>query len=181
MLIFYMSLIDNDDDRAKFEILYNEYRKRMISTAFSVLKNREDAEDAVHETFIKIARNMKSIDDPTSDRTLSYVIKATKNNAINLLNKNKKRNEHIQLEDVENIADGKFLERLHIEENYAELVDAIRLLNDTYRDVMFFHFVEGMKIKEIADLLGKKQSTVQQQLIRGKKKLLEILEKDLRN
>lgn len=181
MLIFYMSLIDNDDDRAKFEILYNEYRKRMISTAFSVLKNRGDAEDAVHETFIKIARNMKSIDDPTSGRTLSYVIKATKNNAINLLNKNKKRNEHIQLEDVENIADGKFLERLHIEENYAELVDAIRLLNDTYRDVMFFHFVEGMKIKEIADLLGKKQSTVQQQLIRGKKKLLEILEKDLRN
>lgn len=181
MLIFYMSLIDNDDDRAKFEIIYNEYRKRMVSTAFSVLKNKEDAEDAVHDTFIKIARNMKSIDDPTSDRTLSYVIKATKNNAINLLNKNKKRNEHIQLEDVENIADGKFLERLHIEENYAELVDAIRLLNDTYRDVMFFHFVEGMKIKEIADLLGKKQSTVQQQLIRGKKKLLEILENNLRD
>ena len=29
MLMFYMSLIDNDDDREKFEILYNKYRKRM--------------------------------------------------------------------------------------------------------------------------------------------------------
>lgn len=181
MLMFYMSLLDNDDDRSKFEILYNKYRKRMVYTAYSVLGNNEDAEDVVHDTFIKIARNMKSIDDPTSDQTLSYVIKATKNNAINLLNKNKKRNEHIQLEDVENRSDGKFLERLHIEENYAAVVDAIRLLKDTYRDVMFFHFVEGMKIKEIADLLGKKQSTVQQQLIRGKKQLLKILENDLRD
>ena len=62
----------------------------MVSTAFSVLHNREDAEDTVHETFIRIAKNMKSIDNPMSERTLSYVIKATKNNAINLLNKNNK-------------------------------------------------------------------------------------------
>lgn len=181
MLMFYMSLIDNDDDRAKFEILYNAYRKRMVSTAFSVLKNKEDAEDAVHETFIKIARNMKSIDDPKSDRTLSYVIKATKNNAINLLNKNKKRNEHIKLEDVENISDGQFLEKLHIQENYEEVVKAIRSLNDTYRDVLFYYFVKGMKAKDIADLLGRSNSAVQQQIIRGKKKLLEILDNDLRD
>lgn len=58
MLLFYMSLIDNDDDRTKFEILYNKYRKRMVYTAYSVLGNNEDAEDAVHDTFIKIARNM---------------------------------------------------------------------------------------------------------------------------
>lgn len=32
-----------------------------------------------------------------------------------------------------------------------------RELNDTYRDVMFFHFVSGMKIAEIADLLGRKK------------------------
>lgn len=48
MLMFYMSLIDNDDDREKFEILYNKYRKRMVYTAYSVLGNNEDAEDAVH-------------------------------------------------------------------------------------------------------------------------------------
>lgn len=45
----------------------------------------------------------------------------------------------------------------------------------------FIKIKKEMKIKDIADLLGKKNSAVQQQLIRGKKKLIEILEKDLRD
>lgn len=69
MLAFYMSFIDDEDDKAKFEILYNSYKKRMVSTAFSILNNREDAEDAVHDTFIKIARNMRAIGDPDSGET----------------------------------------------------------------------------------------------------------------
>ena len=44
---------------------------------------------------------------------------------------------------------------------------------------MFYHFVSEMKIGEIANLLGRKRSTVQQQLVRGKKKLIEILQIDL--
>ena len=181
MLMFYMSLIDNDDDRAKFELLYKNYKKRMVSVAFSVLGNKEDAEDAVHDTFIKIARNMRSIGDLDSDETLSYVLKAAKNNAINLSQKNATRNKHIQLEDVENMTDEQFLEKLNIRENYEDVVKAIRSLNDTYNDVLFYYFVQGMKAKDIADLLGRKNSTVHQQIIRGKKKLLEILENDLRD
>ena len=84
MLAFYMAFIDDEDDREKFEIIYNEYRKRMVSTAYSILRNHEDAEDAVHDTFIKIARNMNSIGDPKSNEALSYILKATKNTAINL-------------------------------------------------------------------------------------------------
>lgn len=181
MLALYMSFIDDEDDRAKFEILYHTYRKRMVLTAYSVLHNKDDAEDAVHDTFIKIARNMKSIGDPESDETLSYVIKATKNNAINLLNKNKRRTEWIKLDDIENMTDEQFFDKLSLTESYEKIVAAIRSLDDTYRDVMFYHFVKEMKIKDIADLLGKKNSTVHQQLIRGKKKLIEILEKDLRD
>ncbi len=181
MLAFYMSFIDDEDDREKFEFIYNAYRKRMVATAFSVLHNKEDAEDAVHETFIRIARNMKSIDDPSSDRTLSYVIKASKNNAINMLNKNKRENEYASTDSLENIADKDFFERLDIKHRYGEVVNAIQSLSDTYRDVMYYHYVCDMKINDIADLLGKKNSAVKQQLIRGKKKLLEILGNDLRD
>ena len=114
MLAFYMSFIDDDDDREKFEIIYNEYRKRMVSTAYSILRNHEDAEDAVHDTFIKIARNMNSIGDPKSNEALSYVLKATKNTAINLSQKNTTRNKHIHLEDVENMTDEHFFEKLSV-------------------------------------------------------------------
>ena len=178
MLAFYMSFIDDDDDKKKFEMLYNLYGKRMAKVAFSVLKNKEDAEDAVQDTFVKIARNMRSIGDPDSGETLSYVLKATKNTAINLSQKNTTRNKHIQFEDVENMTDEQFLDKLRIQERYEETVEAISSLDDTYNDVLFYHFVSGMKIKEIADLLGRKSSTVHQQIVRGKRKLLEILEID---
>ena len=181
MLAFYMTFIDGEDDKAKFEILYNTYRKRMVYTAFSVLNNKEDAEDAVHDTFIKIARNMKAIGDPESDETLSYVLKAVKNTAINLSKKNTTRNRHTQTQPVENISDSEFLDRLGLRENFDEVVKAIKSLNGIYRDVLFYRFAAGMDIKEIADLLGRNKTTVRQQIVRGKKKLLEILENDLRD
>lgn len=78
MLALYLSLIDNEDDRDKFEFIYLIYRKRMVSEAYNILRNEYDAEDAVHDTFIKLARNMKAIDEPDSDKTLSYVLKAVK-------------------------------------------------------------------------------------------------------
>lgn len=179
MLMFYMSLIDNESDRTKFEILYNEYKKRMIYTAFGILNNNEDAEDAVHDTFVKIARNMQAIGDPKSSETLSYMLKATKNTAINFSKKNSVRNKHIQLDETDNMSDEQFLEKLNIHENYQIAVDTIRSLKDTYRDVLFYYFVTGMTVNEIADLLGRNKSTVQQQIVRGKQKLLEILEREL--
>ncbi len=181
MLALYMPFIDDEDEKDKFEIIYNEYRKRMVSTAYSVLRNAEDAEDTVHNTFIKIAQNMKAIDDPKSAKTLSYVIKATKNNAINLLNKNAAKSEAEFGDEIKDIPDEDFFEKLDIEESYKEVVEAIQALGDTYSDVMFYHFVCDMKIKDIATLLGKKNSAVKQQLIRGKKKLLEELSTNQRD
>lgn len=121
----------------------------MVSEAYNILRNEYDAEDAVHDTFIKLARNMKAIDEPDSDKTLSYVLKAVKNTAINILNKNIKRNEFEDHDFVEKMPDQQFLDKLNIKEQYNEVVNAIRELNDTYRDVMFFHFISEMKISEI--------------------------------
>lgn len=175
MLALYMAFVDDETDKTKFEILYYAYRDRMYVTAESVLHNRQDAEDAVHDTFLKIARNMKSIDDPHSQRTLSYVLKATKNTAINLLHKNKAKTT-VNFEDMDELSDADFLENLNITENYQRIVHAILDLDDTYKDVLFFHFVQEMKIDQVAELLGRKKSTVKQQLVRGKKILLEVLE-----
>lgn len=180
MLFLYLSFIDDEKDKSKFEIIYYEYRERMLAMAISVLHNNEDAEDAVHNTFISIARNMKSIDEPKSNRTLSYVLKATKNTSINMLNK---RNKHIttDVDNIKDIEDEKFFNRIKIEEQYNEVVNAIVNLEEIYKDVLFYHYVYDMKVKDIAELLGRKQSTVKQQLVRGKKLLLKVLGDDENN
>jgi RNA polymerase sigma-70 factor (ECF subfamily) len=146
----------------------------MLFMADSVLHNKEDAEDVVHDTFIKIARNIKSIGEPNSAEALSYVLKATKNTAINLLNKNKNHST-VNIDDIDKISDEDFLDKLNISNEYKKVVDAICKLEDKYKDVMFYHFVQEMKVNEIADLLGIKKSTVKQQLVRGKKLLLQTI------
>lgn len=174
MLIFYMSFIDDEKDKSKFEIIYYEYRKRMYDVAYSILNNKEDAEDTVHNTFISIARNMKAIDEPISVKTLSYVLKATKNTALNLINKNK-REMVISIDNIEDIPDKEFMERLHIQLELNNLINAIMGLDDKYKDVLYLHFVMGMTINEVASLLNRKKSTVKQQLVRGKKLLINSL------
>lgn len=176
MLALYMTFIDDEKNKPKFEIIYYTYREKMLLMADSVLHNRQDAEDAVHDTFIKIARNMKSIGEPESNKTLSYVLKATKNTAINLHNKNKSNDNRIYFDNIDDISDHEFLDKLDISENYNKVVQAILKLDDKYKDVMFYHFVQEMKVSEVADLLGRKKSTVKQQLVRGKKLLLETLD-----
>ena len=56
MLIFYMSFIDDESQRRLFEEIYLNYRKQMLLVARSVLGSDTDAEDVVHDVFLKIAK-----------------------------------------------------------------------------------------------------------------------------
>ena len=56
MLILYMSFIDDEIHRRLFEKIYMTYRKQMFLVARAVLSNDSDAEDAVHDVFLKIAK-----------------------------------------------------------------------------------------------------------------------------
>ncbi|MBQ8981249.1 MAG: sigma-70 family RNA polymerase sigma factor [Eubacterium sp.] len=173
MLILDLSLSD-DGDKSKFDIVYYEYRERMFFAAFDIVKNKEDAEDAVHNAFIGIVNNMNSIDDPLSKRTLSYVIKAAKNAAINIYNKNNKI-ETVEYNDDINISDNDFFDSITNKQKLDETVDAISNLKDTYKLPLYYYFVCDMKIKDIATLLGLSTSAVKVRIHRGKKELLRIV------
>ena len=54
MLSFYLSLIDTDEEKSKFEIVYIKHRKVMMLEALKYLDEKH-AEDAVHTAFVKIA------------------------------------------------------------------------------------------------------------------------------
>lgn len=178
MLAFYMALIDEESDKEKFERIYHLYAKRMLKMAYSVLHNRSQCEDVVHEAFIKIARNIKAVDEVDSVKTLSYVLKATKNTAINWDKKHQKEKSTVKLDDCEKLSDDDFIERLDIGNTYNRVVEAILSLDEKYRDVLYYHFVCEMSVNSISDLLGRKTSTVKQQLVRSKKILLEKLREE---
>ena len=60
MLCINMSFSDIEDENI-FERLYYKYRNLMYTVAFDILHNTSDAEDAVSEAFLRIAKNFSLV------------------------------------------------------------------------------------------------------------------------
>lgn len=181
MLSFYLSLIDNENDRKLFEIIYYSHRKQMFMLAMSILKNEHDAEDLVHDVFCTIAeKHIHIFQTITNEQDLkNYLLKATKNRALNV-KRDKKL--HISLYESEtvlneevNLNDNSFLDVICNKMTYQELVETIRSLDKKYEEVLYLHFVLELSVTDVAEILNRNIHTVKKQLVRGKKLLIESL------
>lgn len=175
MLLFFAALIDDEDDKLTFEHIYDVYQLRMLHIALGILKNQEDAEDAVQETLLKIARTIKSV--PTDNEKLlnAYVYTAIRNTSLTILNAKENRKQTVELDSVSISGGADPFEVMAQMESYATLQSLIRALPDQYREVLMLRYAVGLKPKQIAILLDRKVTTVQQQVTRGKQLLSNAL------
>ena len=72
-MIIYLQTIADPGDKSKFEHVYLTYRAYMFYIANGILQNAQDAEDAVHNAFLSIAKNIEKIGDPASLKTKGYI------------------------------------------------------------------------------------------------------------
>ena len=84
---------DTEGEKGKFEVIYYRYRDMLYMCALGIVKNSADAEDVLHDAFIKIAKNIKQIDDINSKSTAAYLAVITKNTAYDRLRRLKRLNE----------------------------------------------------------------------------------------
>lgn len=184
MLMVYLSVIDDEHQRIKFEEIYTTYRMQMIHLAKSVLQNEAAAEDIVLDVFLRIAtKHMKVIqelDNPEDIR--NYLLTATKNTALNELKR--KGHNHISIEDLSeselrslpDLTDDSFIDLLCTKAEYDKVVQALLAMDEPYRDIMYYHFVMDLSVPEAAKLLGRNIVTAKKQLVRGRKLLLYKLD-----
>ena len=89
-MVIYLQMIEDDEDRTKFERIYYSYEKLMFYTAGKMLTVQEDKEDAVYQAFVKIIEIIKKIKLVDSPETKALIVKITEQRAIDILRKNKK-------------------------------------------------------------------------------------------
>ena len=181
MLILYMSFIDDEIHRRLFEKIYMTYRKQMFLVARAVLSN--DAEDAVHDVFLKIAKSQMqkigSIQEAADVR--SYLLKATKHQAIDHLRKRQRQRTVMNaeredaLKSIVELSDNQLVDMISNGIAYDCILQVIASLDDIYRDTLYAHFVLELSIPETASLLNCKTATAKQRLVRGKKLLQKQL------
>ncbi len=168
----------DEANRQKLRLIYEKYKNRMYISACRILCDPFAAEDAVHEAFVAISRNVEKIGDVDSVATASYCIKAAKNTALNMTVK-KRRETLLSIEEIDEASDESMLDSVCSKENFNIIVESIMSLDEKYRDVLSLYYLNELSVKELADLLGRKESTVKQQLSRGRKMLIKIISKEL--
>ncbi len=167
----------SDYDREKLRQLYDKYKNRMYITACKVLGDPQRAEDAVHDAFIAVSKHLDKITDVDSVSTASYMIKASRSRALNILRMGLPEKETV-LDEAMAEKDESLLDEICSREGYKKIVSAILGLEERYCDVLTFYYLNDLSVSEIAALTGIKENTVKQQLFRGRQKLIAILEKE---
>ncbi len=171
MLMLYAAVIDDAEDIKRFERLYYSYRKQMFYVANELLHDTYEAEDAVQNALLGIARNIKSLPECDDALIRAYVLTAAKNAALNLLPKKQRRDSELDIDTLELADDDNVFKKLAASDDREKLMRAMDKLPDIYRDVLLLHCVYGLKASRTAQLLGRKTSTVNKQITRGRKLL----------
>lgn len=172
MLLYYLSLIESQEDQSKFEKIYNSHRKLMLFVARRVLKEPQLAEDAVQNAFIKIIHNLNRIDDLNCHKTKHFIVIITKNAAIDLMRK-EKRQRYFCEEDMSKYNDSSSIDLTAFEMEY--IIDKIEQLKPIYRDILQLKIQFDLSDRQIAVLLDISYETVRKRLERSRKLLTELL------
>nr|WP_312578543.1 sigma-70 family RNA polymerase sigma factor [Sedimentibacter sp.] len=149
--------------------LVEDYGNKLLKTCYLILKDREEAEDVVQETFIKVFQKVETFREESGLYTWIYTI------ALNLSrDRLRKKKDMLTLED-ELIGDNDVEFRVEMSIDREVLRKEIFELNSLYREVLVLFYFEDLSIKEISNLLNEKEGTVKSKLSRGRNILKESL------
>lgn len=120
-MFLYLAMIDSDADKSKFEILYSEYKNLMYYTANHILRNSGDAEDVVHQAFLKVIEILDTISSPRCHKTRALLVTITEHKAIDLYREKQRRNVLPLAEEYIGAAPAAEIERLAERDTLAPL------------------------------------------------------------
>ncbi len=180
----YIALLETEEERSFASSLFSRYQNAMYWTAFRILKNRSDTEEAVMNAVEHMCSHIHDFDGLSEQHVKRLLKRMTENAAIDIYRKNKKRPV-----DVADFWDGEeddydLVEAEDIsfpEEDLGRLQKHVLKLKPKYKTVLLLRYVEQMSNKEIADLLGCPESTIGTQLQRARDFLKAELEKEAEN
>lgn len=162
-----------DGQKEAFELLYNKYKKRIEYFVFNVVKDYQIAEDITQETFIYVMQN--KMKENVSFKYYIYMV--AKSRAINHINIEKRRTEIAEeyLYNFAEDAEKDVLEFITKEETKKEIIEAIELLDEKYKNAIYLVKIEELSYEETSKILGQTLQNTKTLIHRGKKQLKRIL------
>ena len=157
-------------DRAAFAALFEQYKNLVYKTAYLLLGDAHEAEDALQEVFLSVHKSLRSF-DARKGSFITWLYRITFNFC---LNHRRRRHHHSSLEDVSPTPATDFPSAQLAEED--SLWQATRSLSDKQQAVIVLRYYWELPYAEIASILEVPLGTVKSRLDLALKTLRKILE-----
>lgn len=157
------------DDEA-FEQLINSVRDKLYRTAYTYVRNEQDALDMYQETIYQAYTHLKKLKEP--ERFHGWIIKIIIFKSIDFI---RKESRHFTTGDDDFFAKLIALENMNDVAHSLDLTEAFTFLNPKYKSVILLRYYHDLSIKEISSIMKYPEGTVKSYLNRAKKELRPIL------
>jgi RNA polymerase sigma factor (sigma-70 family) len=151
--------------------LYELYNAKMLAVCYRYAHNREDAQDMLQEGFIKVFSQIHTFE--SRGALEGWIRRIMVHTCINILKKNKKFNESVDLIHASALHEGEHMIPSILQAK--QVVECIRLLPVGYKTVLNLYAIEGFSHREIGHMLDIEESTSRSQYTRAKAMLEDIL------
>ncbi|WP_205741229.1 RNA polymerase sigma factor [Geofilum rhodophaeum] len=153
--------------------LYRLYSRAMYNVCCRIMSNRTDAEDMLQEVFIDVFAKLSSFRFESTFG--AWIKRIAVNKCINELRRAKVQLEYADthIQEPSDDADTDYEEDTTL--SVERIKNAMGLLPDGYRVVFSLYMLEGYDHDEISAILNISSSTSKTQLLRAKKKLIELM------
>jgi RNA polymerase sigma-70 factor (ECF subfamily) len=170
-------------DTTAFDQIIIEHQRRVISLAWRLLGNHEDARDAAQETFLRVYKSFGRFDPAQDFNGWLYRI------AVNVCRDlaRKRRSNHFSLEAV--VESGAIAEPVSphntesaalLAQEQAILLRALAALPEKERAAIVLRDLEGLETEEVARILGSRPTTVRSQISAARVKIKAFRERFLK-
>jgi RNA polymerase sigma-70 factor, ECF subfamily len=162
-------------NQADFKPLMERYQQKVFSYLYRFLfENRDAAEEVTQSVFIKVYKNLGSID---LNRPLQpWIYRIAHNEAANHLRTvSRKKESRLKDRQWDHVATPDKDRSMEKEEQTILIQKALDKLKTKYREVIVLHYFEEKSYQEIAEILNTSTNSVGTLLRRGRMKLQDIL------
>jgi RNA polymerase sigma-70 factor (ECF subfamily) len=153
-----------------FEALLRTHEVMVARTALGLTGNRQDAQDAAQEVFLRLHRSLGKIDD---SRNLSgWLYRVTVNVCRDILRKRR---------NIDSLDEARFSVPSCTEEQVGRaqqlklVEEALRTLPEKERAAVTLRDLEGLSTREVAEILGSSEATVRSQISAARLKIRKML------
>ena len=164
-------------EEAALAALVDQYASSLFCVAFSVLRNQQDAEDAVQEAFLRVLRHRETLGEIRDHRV--WLVRIVWNIVLDRKRRAKTRPETDDIADLARVMPATGLsaeQRAAALQHHAQVLGCVEQLPAREREVLLLSAFEELSSVEIAAVLGVTESSVRSRLFRARNLMAERLQ-----